>query len=104
MAGAGGATLTAGSGNDTLTGGSGADMFVLTAAAAAHATVIQGYQSGTDHLSFAGFGSATPIASQQVSGGSLQLTLADHATVTLTGVTTSEWRGLTVGRMVHPYK
>ena len=87
VAGPGNTTLTAGAGGDTMVGGSGADLFVLTKAAAAHSEVIQGYKPGTDALSFSGFGSAAPIASQTVVGGNLQLVLADNAQITLVGVT-----------------
>ena len=83
---AGGATLTAAGSNDTLTGGGGTDAFIVTATATNN-TVIKNFQTGTDHLSFTGFNSSTPIASQQVVSGSLQLTLTSHATVTLAGVT-----------------
>ena len=85
IASARGATLTAAGGSDTLIGGSGTDAFIV--AAAASATMIQNYQSGTDHLSFSGFNSSTPIASQIVVGGNLQLTLSNKAIVTLAGVT-----------------
>lgn len=87
LASAGGASLSAGSGNDTLAGGAGSDIFILTHGSAAHSTVIQGYTAGADHLSFVGFGTASPIASQAVIGGSLQLILSDQTTVTLTNVT-----------------
>jgi Ca2+-binding RTX toxin-like protein len=87
LAGPGNTTLTAGAGGDTMVGGSGADLFVLTRAAVAHSEVIQGFTTGTDHLRFSGFGSTTPIASQTVVGGNLQLVLADNAQVTFVGVT-----------------
>ena len=94
FAGAGNDSMVAGSGRDTMAasvgtatmvGGSGADTFVFAKGSAGGIDLLQNF-SAQDQLTFYGYGS-NAIASQQVSGGSLTITLTDNTRITLTNVT-----------------
>jgi hypothetical protein len=93
VAGSGSDFFTLGSGNDQIvlgkgatdvTAGSGVDTFVFHSGTDG-ADTISGFNAGTDHLLFAGFGTQA-IASGSVVGGSTILTLTDGTTVDVAGV------------------
>jgi hypothetical protein len=72
-----------GSGNSALWGGGGSDNFVGNPGISAVA--IANFKAGTEHIALQGYG--TDPYQAQSSGGNMLLSLSDHSTVTLLGVT-----------------
>jgi Ca2+-binding RTX toxin-like protein len=84
--GGGADTVVGGSGASTITGGSGDDVYNFLASHAGGTEVINDFKPGTDKLTFSGYATDTPVASETITGGSDIIKLTDGTEITLTGV------------------
>ena len=76
--------FTAGGGSASIKAGSGHEAYTLVNGQAGGSLSITGFTSGLDTIHLQGY-AGTGLASQQVVGSSLQLTLTDHTSLTLIG-------------------
>ena len=86
-------TVAFGTGTTTVDGGAGTNVYVLINGRAGGNDVINNFKVGTDHLSLNGYDPAT--VNQSVIGGNTVVSLSDHSTITLVGVTEHNISSLT---------
>ncbi|AHJ66127.1 beta strand repeat-containing protein [Granulibacter bethesdensis] len=77
-----------GSANATVVAGSGSDVFAVTAGAGGGTTTIYDFDTSKDKIGL--FGYQPSEISQNVTNGSLQISLSDHTVITLSGVTNAQ--------------
>ena len=83
--GAGNDTVIFGSGTATVTGGSVTDLYSFNLGHAGGSDIINDFKVGSDQINL--FNYSPSATQQQVSGGNTVLTLSDHTSVVLVGLT-----------------
>ena len=87
VGGGGNLTFTDGAGTTTITAGFAKEVYDIVDGQAGNTLDLYNFSTGNDHVHLQGY-SGSGIASQQVTGGSTQITLVDNTRIVLHGVTT----------------